>query len=268
MQRDLLRLADPSWVERLARGMRLLVIGVLASTVIQIGAGIAVIPLTSRAPAAITPFLAGAGLISAGLSVVVVIGVWLFTTPDPGRGDRERGVSVRALTRWCLMAQIAAAPLQLADPTGGMGVGGVGAAVGGWRIALTVAGIALWLVVLVGYVAGFVYLRRLALRIPRPSLARQTPIVMWGYLVSQMLAVVLGVIFLAVIAPTFGPGGTPQSSALLIVFSVGGCAVTLGTLVFGIWALVLLFMYRSAFKRAAQEARAAWDAWAHAPATS
>ncbi len=122
---------------------------------------------------------------------------------------------------------------------------------------MTVAGTVLWVVVLVGTAAGFIYLGRLALRAPKLPLARQTRIVMWGYLASQGLAVVLGMLFLFVLAPALGAGGTPPMASITVL-TAGGCAVLVGSLVFGIWALVLLFRYAALLKHAASAARAAW----------
>jgi hypothetical protein len=256
---DLLRFSDPDWIERLARGMRLIFIGLVATTVLQIAVAVISIALTATGGPGYSALLTTAALLGAGLSVVVVVGVWWLTTPDPARAERERALSVRRLLRWCLVAQIAAAPLQLAWSSGGIGPGGAGTPTGAASVALTVSGSVLSLVVLVGYAAGFVFLGRLALRVPKPSLARQTRIVMWGYLSSQGLAVVIGMSFLLVFTPTLAAGGTGPQGALVAI-GIGGCVVTVGVLVFGIWGLVLLFKYAALFKDTASAARAAWEA--------
>jgi len=189
--------------------------------------------------------------------VLVVVGVWWLTAPDPARAERERALSIRRLTRWCLAVQIAAVPLQVASPTWGAGVLGSGAPLGAAFFALTAAGVALSLVVLVGYAAGFVYLRRLALRIPKPSLARQTKIVMWGYLSSHGLGLVLGMLYLLGFNPAV-LGGTVGPTVPMVGLVIGGCVVAVGSLAFGIWALVLLFRYAALFRNTASEARDAW----------
>jgi hypothetical protein len=255
---DLLRFSDPDWIERLAKGMRLIVIGLIASAVLQAAVAAISVALTTVGTTVFTALMATAGLLGAGFSVIVVVGVWWLTTPDPARVERERALSIRRLTRWCLAAQIAAVPLQVASPTGGVGVLGSGAPLGAAFIALTTAEIALWLVVLVGYAAGFVYLRRLALRAPKPSVARQTKIVMWGYLSTQGLAVLVAVLFLVVFGPALAAGAGPQGA--LVVIGIGGCVVTLASLIFAVWALVLLFRYGATLRQAAREARAAWAA--------
>ncbi|MHC4774694.1 MAG: hypothetical protein ACYTBR_05410 [Planctomycetota bacterium] len=253
---DLLPFSDPDWLERLAKGMRLVLIGLVAATVLQIG-----VVATSFATVGSTVFAAltaTAGLLGAGSSVVVVVGVWWLTTPDPARGDRERALSIRRLTRWCLVAQIAAVPLEVVSPTGGVGATGAGPPFGAAFVSLAMAGLAMWLVVLVGYAAAFVYLRRLALRAPKPSLARQTKIVMWGYLSSQGLGAVVGMLFLFVFSAAV-LGGTAGPTVPMVGIVISGSAVTLGSLVFGIWALVLLFGYVALLKNAARAARAAWQ---------
>jgi hypothetical protein len=256
---DLLRFSDPDWIERLARGMRLILIGLLAATVLQITIAVVSIAMTTSGTPVVTGLLATAGLLGAAFSVVVVVvvGVWWLTTPDPARAERERTLSVRRLTRWCLLAQIAAAPLQVASPAGGVGAAGAGPPFGIAFVSLATAGFLVSFIVLVGYTAGFVYLRRLAQRVPRPSVARQTRIVMWGYLFSQGLGIVVGMLSLFVFTPAILSGAAGPTVPMIGIL-IGGCVVAAGALVFGIWGLVLLFMYAALFKRTASEARAAW----------
>jgi hypothetical protein len=258
---DLLQFGDPAWVERLARGMRWIIIGLLCGFVVQIAVAVLSTGLVTAGSLVHTAGMTAAALFGVGLSVVLVTGVWWLTAPDPARAERERPLSARRLTRWCIAAQIAAVPLQVASPTGSVGIPGSGAPPGGAFIALAVVGSALGIVVLVGYAAGFVYLGRLALRIPQPPLARQTRIVRWGYLISQSLAALIAVLFLFVFVRMFGagsPGGTGQT-AVAVALAIGGCAITIGSLVFGIWALVLLFKYAAAFREAASTAQESWD---------
>jgi len=255
---DLLRFSDPDWIERLAKGMRLIIIGLVSATALQIALAALGLVLTTSGTLAFGALMATAGFLSAGLSVIVVVGVWWLTTPDPARAEREPTLSVRKFTRWCLMVQVAAAPLQVASPTGGIGAGGTGLPAGPAFVAVATAGVLLSFVVLVGYATGFVYLRRLALRIPRPSLARHTKIVMWGYLSSRGLGVVVGMLFLFVFNPAV-LSGTVGPTVTMVGLVIGGCVVSVGSLVFGIWGLVLLFRYGALFKSTASAARAEWE---------
>ena len=119
---------------------------------------------------------------------------------------------------------------------------------------LMVAAMGMGIVVLIGCVAALIYLRQLALRIPRASLAKQTRIVMWGYASAQAMAMIFGTIVI-LLMQSIAPGTLFVVPNMVI--GIGGC-VGLASLVFSIWALVLLFFYRVALQRAAAKARATW----------
>lgn len=60
---------------------------------------------------------------------------------------------------------------------------------------------------------------------------------------------------------TGGPGAGGTSASFpggLILFGALGCVTAIVSLVFSIWALVLIFRYRQAFVQAAQDARTTW----------
>ena len=249
---DLLQFCDPSWLERVARGLRLIIIGILA----DIGFGIVSVGVIA---AFTTPNVAprvAAAAISAGISLIMVLGVWLLTTPDPGQPPGEPSLSARRLARWCMTAQVAGAPLQM---IGNVGWGNPMTALT-LSLAITMAAaMALGIVVLVGNAAGLIYLRKLALRIPGPSLARQTAIGMWGYVSSGALGTVVGIAYMLMMPRWMAPGGAPGIGGVGVAFAaLGGCVVGLGSLVFGIWILVLLFLYGGALGRTAAQARATW----------
>ncbi len=152
-----------------------------------------------------------------------------------------------------MMVQVVSAPLQMAGARQGGFGGGGGFGATPFLDLLTIVGMALGIVAMIGQIAGLVYLRRLALRIPAPKLARSTKIVTWGYLSCQAAGTATGVAVL-VMMPGFAATGaapTPGVMNAVVVAGVAGCGVGIGTLIFGIWALVLLFRYRAAFTLAA-----------------
>jgi hypothetical protein len=266
---DMLRFSDPPWLARLARGVRLVAWMLVVATIVQV--------LTPFVVAFVSSFAAGgggtwastvgmamavSGIVAAGCALVMVCGVWLATSPEAGRVGSERALSARRLARWCCLAQVVAAPLHAGGGPMGFGGGGLGGMAPQPTPALQVLAlltIALSLLAVVGHVAGLVYLRGLARRIPRPALVWQTKATIWGYAGGQVLASVYAV-WVIIALPTIlagATGGTGPPAAMMVVFGIGGCAVFLLTLVFGVWALVLLFIFGTAFGGLARAAHAA-----------
>ncbi len=110
------------------------------------------------------------------------------------------------------------------------------------------------LVCVVQYLGELVYLRRLARRIPRPSLSRWTTPVLWG------VPATTGAAFVArfgVTLPLFWPvqsgSATWPSPAGLAAVQASYLTTAVGA-AFMLWYLVLLFIYRRALARVAKEA--------------
>ncbi len=199
--------------------------------------------------------MAGVALVGFSTSLVVVIGVWWMTTPNPARTEDEQGITARTLARWCIAAQLLSSPLQMTSQRG-MGFAAAGTTTPAQTI-LMLAGLIVQIAVIVGYLAGRVYLRRLALRIPQPGLAQQTSVVTWGY--GCVAVAGTGFLFAMVVVSTVAGGGAgPAFGVTMGVVALGSCAIGVAALVFGVWGLVLLFLYRGALSRAAAEARATW----------
>ncbi len=240
---DLLRFCDPAWVDRLAKGSRWIIGGFLVSFALvlaQIGIGVTAGLAGGNLPMPL--LVAATSLVSVAVGLMIVIGIWWLTTPDPGEIEAESSLAARALARWCVMPQLIVWPLQMIVK-------------GGLLLTLLVllktVAIVVGVVVFVGQVAGLVYLRRLALRIPRAPLARQTRIVMCAYGSTNAALLVYSIVKL-LLPPT---GGLSRIAALI---PIGGCVILLAVVVVAIWALVLLFVYQVAFRRAAAEARTTW----------
>ncbi len=227
----------------MAKGSRWIISGVLASFALAlavIGIGIAACLAGGNLP---RPLLeAGVILVGAAAGLVIVIGIWWLTTPDPGEIESEPSLAARALARWCVMPQMILWPLQIIA---------TGRPLLTLLVVLKTVAIVVGVVVLVGQVAGLVYLRQLALKIPRAPLARQTRIVMWAYGSTNAAFLVYRIVEL-LLPPT---GGLSRIAALI---PIGGCVILLAVVVVAIWALVLLFVYQVVFRRAAAEARTTW----------
>jgi len=283
---DLLKFRNPAWLDRLARGLLIIIISLLVNVAVGILVGIGgavVVGMTAGGGGGGTTMgtamaiVMGAGAILALIvSMAIVYGVWLVTTPDPVDFETERPLSARRLARWGIFALIAGAPLQMLTQSA-MGGGGMPGTVAftPWFAVLAVVGQIVGIVVIVAQVAGLVYLGQLALRVPRPSLAKQTRVVAWGYGIVMALSAIVSVamvIMMPMVMPGAGGGGGGGAGGAgggampglpfgvgFLVAAIGGCVVGVGTLVFGIWALVLLFISRNAFVKVASEAREQWS---------
>lgn len=250
---DLLRFCDPKWVERLARGVTFIIIGALATVVFYVFFIAAMISMSTSPTAPIGAVMAGFMVVSMGIAVITTMGVWWLTTSDPGRIEAEAPIGARTVARWCILAQFVAAPLAYAAG-GGTAPGNPATSVTPFMAILMIAGSLFGLLVLVGQASGLVYLRSLALRLPRPGLARQTRIVTWGYIGSSLLMQGAGLASQLAFART---GATPGPQMLAVAST--SCLAALGELVFGLWLLVLLLQYAGTFRSAAAEARSAWS---------
>ncbi len=246
-QGDLLRFCSPDWVDTLASGMNWIVAGIVLSFLA--GCGTALV-------AGFTATYGGAGtsaiaLVGVAMAVVSLIGYWKVTTPDPSRLNQDTSLTARQLVRiTIILSLLMNTPEYLPN------------LVPVWLTTLiALAGGAAGIV---NTFASFIYARQLALRIPDLSLASQTRIVMWGIAavgVAGLGMVAFGVAAVPAMLPTPGPGtgGTTGPAAVSMAgFVIGGCAAGVGGLVFGIWALILLFRYRGRLVDAARQARATW----------
>ncbi len=113
IQGDLLRFCNPDWLARLAKGLLLIIIGVLAGFVVSMLLTGVMMGLAASGAISMAATMAGVGLVGFSTSLVVVIGVWWLTAPDPARTERERPVTARTLARWCITAQLLSSPLEM-----------------------------------------------------------------------------------------------------------------------------------------------------------
>lgn len=251
-----LRMCDPGWLKRLKTGIHLLLGSILGGIAFSSVFFVVLILMGAMAGGGAAGGIMTAGIIITGiLGLVWFAGVWLLTTPDPGAEQVESPRSARSVARWCSVAAIAAMPLGVYQQAGLNFAAPPPAAMPLDTLVLALSTL-LGIVGVIAAAAGVVYLRSLALRIPAHSIASQTSVAGWGYVVVTGLGQVQGLLMLFLLpgmaggAP--GAGGVP---AIFIVWGVIGCAIGLASLVFGIWMIVLLFLYAAAFDKTLLQAK-------------
>lgn len=249
---DGLAFADPRWLDCLIRGANRLSIGMVVLIVLSIvGVGVMVVFMfasmsgspgggTSAPPAAspVVGMLYGLfiGLISLG---VLGQGFWLITTPEPGR-EHQAAVS-RQLARWLVPGAIVIGLFNTLL---------TGLTPVGMQIILILLNVVIQLAYAVGFVALMFYLPPLARRTLNTGLERQTHIIKWGLAITMIL-MIPATVGMAAIAPTPGSAASPVPGVGYMLLMLSTCLVSVAFLGLFIWWLVLMFMYRAAFRRAA-----------------
>lgn len=237
---NLLRYADPQWVETLARGINLILWGILAA----ICGGI-IGAIVAKDNPIVGQMI---GLLGSGVGLA---GAWLITTPDPSGLGEEQYATPRKVTRVCLLLGLM---YNLAE----MGLQGQMLSGGGFYMLVLVA-IAAGLAQAVGTIAELLYFSKLAMRVPDPQMASRARAIMWGYgMPIALLAVVGGIIYLSM--PQLGRGSPGSAGGPLIAFGCVGGLAALVMLVFGIMYLILLFRMNRVLRDQAALARSTWAA--------
>lgn len=213
-----LRFADPAWVETLRSGVSILLLGVLLYVVmlmvvvaVQVGVqGAAVLEQDSGSAKPPTfeqaleqavgpPELAAVTIVIALIgSVVMMLGVWKLTVPEPGQTKPGDAVAREAFRWGWLTATLLANMgnlLVLTDPTLGAMVSGVS------TVFSVVASIAMLL-----------YLRGLAMRIPDEDLAGKT-MLLQGLFLLWIAAFFVGMLMVATAVSGAGPSGMSKAQA-------------------------------------------------------
>lgn len=242
VQGDLLRFADPAWLDRLARGAGLAFWGAL------LGVGVAI--LVGAIAFVLGPLIAQ--LIGLAGGVVYLFGVWLLSEPDPSGLGEDRYGTARKVIRVGLVAGVVHALLEVSTA--------VQALAPVMRMSLTAAGLAAALVQVVGDFALLHYLRRLAMRLPDLALAGRARVLFWGYGISYAVLVVLGGIVAVLVYLQANRQGGGPSDALVMALVVPAALAGLALLVFWIMLLVLFYRLRHAFRTQAALVRHAWSA--------
>lgn len=273
VQGDLLRFADPDWVEKMARGIRLMLWGILIAFVVGIIGGI--ITATGKFPTLSKELIQIVG------GLVGVYGAWLLTAPDPSRVGEDRYLTARRVVRFGLIVGL----------FGGVAAGLIKQVpqIDIFLRSLTVGGaIILGLIGVAGEFAKYLYIQKIAERIPNPTLAGRARFLRWALSIGLAAMVIVGAALAAgfwkagVFTPTGAAapnpslnsavgttGSAPAAVAIsrppggLLAATIGvGCISAVGALVFGIMILVLYFQLDGELRRQAELARLTWAAHA------
>lgn len=240
---DLLHMADTAWLGKLRKGSQWLVTAIIMN--------LALIPIAmvvGFASVASNPSAASAGSLPLGAMIfITVLGLvvtatygvaaWNLSEPEPNK--IETRISC-LLMRWLILPSMVVGAftefLNYSDQD---------------TLLYTAVGIdfVTSIAMLVGFLAGLWYLRTLAERIPEPSLAKQTLTVYWGYMISMSIGTLLGtaIMFFAVASAN---SANPNTMGAVGALGLVMCPVGLAILVFIIWAIVLMFRYRTRFAQA------------------
>lgn len=234
---DRLCYSDPQWLDTMARGLRIILWGYLASLLAN---------LTGAALG--HSELLGAVVIQILLQIAAAAfsywGAYLVTAPDPSGVGESKPWNTRRFVRVALLVgllgTVVGAPARLAGGSGPL-----------WKALVIVVFLAS-LISSVGEFFKFALLGKLAERIPAPNLTRQCRIVRWGYTVfaGVMILAALTVAILAI-------GGLP--AAPMIVVGCLGLLALVGLLVFLILAIRLQYKLAKAFAEQAFFARSNWS---------
>lgn len=236
---DLLRFADPKWLGKIRLGVTLKLVSVVFGVLAGAVAGAIIAVLSAGSP--------GAGGAAEALAALVGIGGGLFglwatfaiTAQEPRVSLREDPVTLRKVIRFCAVAGFAGQLVQLSDPDAA-------------RLALHIVGVVPSLAGIVAAGGELFYLRRFALRMPNPALARSTRMLFWLVVIGFSLAAIVGGIAGAMMwnatpagtAATPAAGGAFPGGASGVLIGFATCFGSLVGVVGFIWYLILLIRYR------------------------
>lgn len=248
----LLRFCDPVWLGRLRSGLTLLIAMIFAGLGVGFIFGLTFILLIGGTGETSLLLVSAFFLLFAGIGCMQLIAYWRITSPEPSPLHEENPLSARRIARVGLILSTASGLLAFAfDPDtysmGTMEMADAPVQAGfAWSLYLlsTVLG-------LIGLFALFVYARSIALRFPADNLAKSTRLVMWGYTIPAAAAPIVQLATKAYYNTSMSFGGFE------IALIVGQVVFGILVLVFGIWGIVLLFMYRHRLKQALALADAA-----------
>lgn len=164
----LLQFASPEYLQKVAGGLSLILNGILLMVVAVI--------LSFALVAALRT--AGAALIGQGLqiiaSVMMLIGYWKYTEPDPGFIGTESPGSARSVARIAVLASLVILALQTA-----LGAASVNAARAPFALAILLLALASTVAAAVQFFAIMRYTRWVAGRVPDAFMVRRTRTYMW-----------------------------------------------------------------------------------------
>ena len=236
VQGDLLRFSDPGWVRTLQHGVRFILYGIAVIII-----GMILLAVVAAVTRGRLPVLTA--LVSIGGYVLILIGTWRLTEPDPsGIGEAQYGTA-RRLIRLTLLIGAGNFVLNLFQST----VALPGPVLAAFAVLGFLSGVA----GLVGLFAQLQYIKKLSLRIPDQALADRAHFLTYALGISYGLILVVAVV-VALMA---------RSRAGLGAMGSMGCAagiIGLAMLVFGV---MYLFMLDKLGRRFGEQADAAEQSW-------
>jgi hypothetical protein len=237
---DLLRFADPEWVEKVARGLKIILWMILVGVIAGILSAVAGATVGQEF-STILMFI---------VQLITFYGVWLMTEPDPSGIGEDPNITARKVIRITLVVGLLNSPLQFA--LGALNLPRAGVILVGLIMLLV------GLVGLVGEFAKFIYYERLARRIPEDSLAGRARFLKWAFTITLAVMVVVGGI--AAIVGATAPAGAGGAGPGLVLLGCLALPAGLAMLVFSVMTLFLLLRLRKAIAQQANLARATWAA--------
>lgn len=187
-----------------------------------------------------------------------VICVWCATERDPRDAELESRPAVsRPFTRWAVVGYA------------GLGLVSFGASVlnpTAGSIVMAWGPLGVLLLMFVAVFSGLAYMRHLGRRVPLPSIGKETKILTWGLAVSISLFIAMsfGAFFMTSVFTTAagGQGSQPSpasgqsvATSMTFVWSILGVFSLIGLLVFGVWSIVLTFLFGYRLRRIARRVR-------------
>lgn len=185
----LLRYSSPEYVAKLHRGVFMVVAAIIVQLLTSIGmffvgmlGGMGV-----AAPAGVAILLQ---LVSSGASLVILVGWWLFSEPDPRYTGGNDGSTARKVLRVTLVIYGCSTLLTLTSAFLAPQQAGVGLAAAGLALVAALAGLIAWAV---NYFASMRYVGWLAQRIPNDHAQKRAKLLLWlGPLLSTVGILALG----------------------------------------------------------------------------
>jgi hypothetical protein len=233
---NLLKQADPDWLERLRLGASLKLWNIALGILVGVAAGVIVVAGLPQ------PLLTIIGIAGGAL------GLWatfLITSQEPRIALQEDPITLRKALRTCAAAAFVGAVISNTHIHGN------------WAVVAHVVGSVLGLAGMFVAWGELLYFRRFADRIPDPKLVKSTTLLMWMVPIIGGLVIVLGL----ATALTIGVG--PPASAAGAPGAGMGMGLVVGACFFGafglflfLWYVRLLTKYRKAFRQAVAESRA------------
>jgi hypothetical protein len=252
LQGDLLQFSDPDWVDNLGKGAQMIVWGIVGIILAGIIAGVLGASRGGQTAAGMAVIV---GLIMIGGWIVITLGWWMLTQPDPSGLGEERYGTARKIIRIALIVGIANQLLSMIIQVAPLDPG--------VYMMFAVLSALAGLVGVVGIFAQLIYLEKITRRIPDDRLSSRAYTVRWGLTISYGMMILFGAIVGIMGYSAARSGAPPSGGAFIGLACIVGLAM-IAALVFWVMYLFLLVGVGNRFRESAQIARSSWAAtqWA------